>query len=442
MARSVDRKENLMKYERIGSSTMNKVTKYNPCPICGKPDWCFSSTSTYSFEDGTDEDFEFIGCRRISGDQIAGIDGNYYQFEHESSDGVMFFEELMQRARRHQRMGIDANVKTSREYVIKSSKRKRCINEYKLESVERRDQVYRALIDLLQLENYHRLVFYDEFWDHDLIESSMYRSLPPTGYQISQLIKKKKSGKELDDYEQVSLKRKNQTRRKIAEKIYLMFGDLEGIPGFYLKHDRYKDEYYWTFAGAQGILMPMYNVQGKIFGMRIRLDVVKKSGKYKWFTSVYEKMIKETEDEEIFENTYKKGSKLPLGISYKFPKQQTPFLFATEGEKKQHVVVEVEGLACANIPGVSSFSRILDDTEYLKEKGIKYIVIGYDADKSQNTHVLKAELKLIKALLEKGFEIFVAGWDEKHGKGVDDVILSGNKISYDALLDYLKQFDK
>jgi hypothetical protein len=84
-----------MKYERIGMPTMNRVTKYNLCPICGKPDWCFSSSSTYTFEEGTDEDFEFVACRRISNGQIAGIDGNYYVYDHESKDGAYFYEEVM-----------------------------------------------------------------------------------------------------------------------------------------------------------------------------------------------------------------------------------------------------------------------------------------------------------------------------------------------------------
>ncbi len=432
-----------MKYERVGQPTMVKVNKYNPCPICGKPDWCFSSFSTYSFEEGMDEDFEFVACRRVTSPQAAGVNGNYYVFSNESKkDNVSIYEEVMQRAHRFKRMGIDENIKVSKDYKVKTSKRRVCLSENKLASVEKRDAVYRAFLDLLFLEDYHRRSFYDELWDHDLIEKSMFKSLPPSGYQVSQIIKKKKKNEELTDYELLSLNSKNLSRKKIAEKLYLQFGDLEGIPGFYLKHTKYNNENYWTFCGSQGIVMPMYNVDGKIYGLRIRLDEVGKSGKYKWFQSVYEKLDNETETEAFFKNVYNKGSNLPSGISYKFPAYQTPFLFATEGEKKQHVVVEKERLACANIPGVSSFSAILQDTDRLKELGIKYIIIGYDADKSENTHVLKAELKLIKALLEEGFEIYIAGWDTNYGKGVDDVILNDHKVSYEPLLVYLDKIDK
>lgn len=433
-----------MKYERIGQPQMVKVTKYDPCPICGKPDWCFSSTSTYSFEEGINEDFVFVGCRRITSDSVAGSDGNYYVFSKESmKDNVAIYEEVMQRAHRFNRMGIDKTIKVSKNYIVKTSKKRVCLTEYKLATVEKRDAVYRAFLELLYLEDYHRRSLYDELWVHDLIESSMFKSLPPSGYHLSQLIKKKKSGEELTDYETVSLNLKNLSRKKIAEKLYLLFGDLEGIPGFYLKHSNYNnnEESFWTFTGAQGIAMPMFDVDGKIFALRVRVDLAEKN-KYKWFQSVYEKLDSESDTEVFYKNTYEKGSNLPPKLSYRFPKYQTQFLFATEGEKKQHVVVEKEGLACVNIPGVSCFSSILEDTKSLKEMGIKFIVIGYDADKGQNTHVLKAELKLIKTLLEEGFGIYVAGWDVKLGKGVDDVILSDNKIAYEPLLEYLKNFDE
>ncbi len=431
-----------MKYERIGSPSMTKVTKYNPCPICGKPDWCFSSTSTYSFDDGPDEDFIFIGCRRTSAQSIAGTDGEYYTMSHESDQGVVFYEEVHQRAKRFNRMGIDNNIKVSKNYKAKSSKRRVCNEKYTLASIDRRDAVYRALLELLHLEDYHRKNFYEEGWDDNLLESSNFKSLPPTGYNLSNIIKKKKRKEPLTPYEEVSLNRRNKTRKQIANQLYLKFGDLEGIPGFYLKESNYqnKKELSWTFTGAQGVIMPQYDVNGKIFALRIRLDE-SKGGKYKWFTSVYEKLEDETDTEKIFKNVYSRGSKPPCEISYRFPAYQTKFLFATEGEKKQHVVVEEEGLACASVPGVGNFSSILNDVSTLKELGIEVIIIGYDADKKENTQVLMSELKLIETLLLEGFQIYIAEWDASHGKGVDDVILRGIQPLYTPLLDYLKQFE-
>lgn len=431
-----------MKYERIGLPSMRKVTKHNPCPICGKPDWCFTSTSTYTFEDGIDEDFEFLGCRRTMSEQVSGEDGNYYVFTKESNkDGMSIYEEVHQRARRFKRMGIDENIKVSNNYKVKTSKKKISLSENKLAPVERRDEVYRYFLEILQLEDYHRKSLYDEFWEHEQIEGSMFKSVPPNGYTLSQLIKKKKNGAILTEYENISLNRKNLTRKKICEKLYLKFGDLTGVPGFYLKYSKYNKENYWTFTGGQGMIMPMFDINNKIFGLRVRLDEPGTSGKYKWFTSFYEKIESENDTEQFFKNVYNCGTTQPLQISYRFPKIQTSFLVVTEGEKKQWIVVDDKKLACANIPGVSSFATIIKDIDQLKEMGIKFIIIAYDSDKSENTHVLTAELKLIKSLLEAGFEIYIAGWDEKLGKGIDDVLLSGNEIQYEPLLDYLNSIE-
>jgi len=176
--------------------------------------------------------------------------------------------------------------------------------------------------------------------------------------------------------------------------------------------------------------------------LRVRLDDPKETeGKYKWFSSYWEKLISETETEKVFDNPMMKGSSCPLSVSYLFPEFQTPFLLVTEGEKKQEVVVSKKNIACTNVPGVASFKTMLNDLGYLKELGIKYIIIAYDADKAQNALVLRAELNLIKALLEEGFEIFIAGWSETFGKGIDDVLLSGNDIMYDTLEDYLNKFE-
>ncbi|MBI9013819.1 MAG: DUF3854 domain-containing protein [Clostridiales bacterium] len=430
-----------MKFERIGLPSMKKVTRHNPCPICGKPDWCFTSTSTYTFEEGPDEDFDFLGCRRTTLDQVAGEDGNYYVFTKESKkDGMSIYEEVHQRARRFKRMGIDENIKVSSDYQVKTSKKRISVSDNNLAAVEKRDEVYRYFLELLQLEDEHRKGLYHEGWDLDQIEGSMFKSVPPNGYTISQLIKKKKSGAELTEYEMSSLNRKNLTRKKISEKLYLKFGDLTGVPGFYLKHSNYNNENYWTFTGGQGMIMPMFDIHGKIYGLRVRVDNTEKN-KYKWFSSFYEKLDSENETEQYFKNVYANGSTQPLQISYRFPDVQTNFLVVTEGEKKQWIVVDNKGLACANIPGVSSFSTIIKDIDKLKEMGIKFIIIAYDADKSENTHVLTAELKLIKALLEAGFEIYIAGWDEKLGKGIDDVLLSGNEIQYEPLLDYLNSIE-
>lgn len=427
-----------MSHSIIASSNPIKVSKHNLCPICGKHDWCFSSVSSYSFSEGPNEDFVFVCCRRVIESQIQGEDGGFYIYDRTSSKGVHIYEDVMQRAHRYERMGIDDKVKSPTDYKVKVPKKKTILCENNVKDVDLIDKVYRALFDALVLEDYHKDYLRSEKWDEHLIEASMFRSLPPSGYDVYKIIQKKKSGTTLSDFEEMSLSLKNRSRKQIAQELFLKFGDLEGIPGFYLNHSNFNNSNYWDFSGKQGILMPMFNVEGKIFGLRIKLD---DGGTYKWISSYYEKPIKESETEIVYDNPMKKGSKTSASVSYRFTDYQSPFLFVTEGEKKQNVVLIKKGIPCANVPGVESFRTMLSDLDALKERGIRYIIIGYDADKSSNTLVLRAELNLIQALLEGGFEIFIAEWSEVYGKGVDDVLLSGNDITYESLEQYLDKFD-
>lgn len=432
-----------MAHQIIGVSEMKKVSKHDPCPICGKPDWCYLSTSTYSFSEGANEDFDFISCRRSLESQIYGQNGNFYIYDRTTGDGVHIYEDVLQRAHRHKRMGIDDSVNSPKGYVVKKSKTKTVLCEKNLASVERRDTVYRALLDMLILEQHHLNYLQKEKWDNQMITDSMYKSLPPQGFELSSAIKKRKSGDKLSSKDELILSLKNKTRKSIAQELYLKFGDLEGIPGFFLNQNKYTQENYWDISTKMGILMPMYDVHGRIFSLRIRLDFPNENeGKYKSLSSYYEQLISETDNEKVYDNPMKKGSNSPLNVSYLFPDYNTPFLIVTEGEKKQRVVVHKKKVGCCNVPGVASFKTLLNDVEHLKELGIKFIIIAYDADKAKNVMVLRAELNLIQALLEEGFEIFIAGWSEAFGKGIDDVLLSGNDITYDTLEEYLNKFEE
>ncbi len=426
---------------RIISITKPKhVTKHEPCPICGKEDWCFSSISTYEFDEGQNEDFEFVGCNRFFSDEVSGIDGIQYTYERSSKEGVNIYEEVSQRQHRHKRVGKKefGEKPLNNTYVRKVAKKRKMLCENKVASVERRDEVYRALLSMLKLEDYHKRYLGNEGWDVSLLNFSNFRSLPPSGYQVSQLIKKKKANETLTDFEKISLNLGNPTRKKFAQQLYMKFGDLTGIPGFYLKNNNYDNTQYWDFSGQQGILMPQYDVKGRIFQLRIRLDEAGDSNKYRSISSYYEKVIDENENEKIYDNPMKNGSAADLGISYIFTKRDSKYLFMTEGEKKQAVVSHEKDVSCANIPGVSSFAKILNDVDDLKARGIETVVIAYDADKQSNLNVLMAEIDAIDLLQKQGFGVIVASWPEEDGKGIDDVTLSGKDINYQSLNDYLQ----
>lgn len=427
----------MKRHEIVSVSKPIKATKHNPCPICGKPDWCYVSVSSYRFDDGTTVDFDFVSCRRENAPSVFGQDGKFYIFDRDSQDNVHIFEEVNQRAFRYEKMGKDPNVKAPSSYEVKVAKERIFRGETPIASKAHRDKVYRALLDSLSLESQHEQQLLQEGWSQEMIKKSRFVTLPLGGYQVSALIKKQKANTPLDAQEMVYATYKNKSRKKVAQDLSLKF-ELAGVPGFYLNHNKFDDTNYWDISGGTGIIMPMYDIEGLIFGLRIRLDV-SKGGKYKWLASYYEEVAFEDESKVIYENKFTLGTKAQSEVSYLFPDFMTPFLFVTEGEKKQRVVVEKKQIACANVPGVSSFGSMINDIDALKERGIKYIIIGYDADKASNAHVLKAELKLIKELLMQGFEIFVAGWSQSLGKGVDDVLLNGNDIQFETLTEYLSK---
>ena len=67
----------------------------------------------------------------------------------------------------------------------------------------------------------------------------------------------------------------------------------------------------------------------------------------------------------------------------------------------------------------------------LKEKGMKIFVLAYDADKSENLMVANAERDFVQKVREEGVRPFIANWNGKFDKGLDDILLMG----IDFLLD-------
>ena len=59
----------------------------------------------------------------------------------------------------------------------------------------------------------------------------------------------------------------NITREKIAKALIKEFGSLKGVPGFYEKENGV-----WTFTGAQGIFLPLFDHEHNLYRLRIRWD--------------------------------------------------------------------------------------------------------------------------------------------------------------------------
>lgn len=413
-----------MKYKVLNITKAQKLRKGEVCPICGKPDWCFSYEITYETNRTGIETYKFVACRRVETPQTYGYNGDYFSFEKLSSDGAFVYEEINSKARRYSSLGLDVTIKpksTPKRVVKKIIE----APEYRA-PIEKIDEVYRFLLDSLDLEEYHKEYLKSENWTDELINSSNFKSMPAPGYVLARIIKNDKK----TDFEEAILNYKI-SRKKLILKLIEQFGDLTGIPGFYKKSSGQ-----WEINAPSGMLMPMFDIMGRVFALRIRKENGSGGPKYIWLSSFKEETKEDDKSIEHY-NKYELGSPCLYGVSYLFPDVDTPFLLVTEGEKKQKVVSHLKKIACANIPGVAGFKRLLDDIEQIKERGIKYIVIGYDADKASNAVVLKYELQLIRDLYENGFEIYVANWNEEVGKGIDDILLNGSSIQYDSLINYL-----
>lgn len=344
------------------------------------------------------------------------------------------------------------------------------------------DLRYRYFLSLLVLEKKHEAALRKEWMSGvypdiaDIILSHIpLRSMPPA------------------DSVRYSLNERfsNPSRKQIVRSMQKRFGSLIGIPGFYMREGAYWDsqpeEERWTFAGAEGIIFPMYDIEQHIVGLRIRLDYpdvkVKdtdavlyhgkhgtfshgyRDGKSIWyFTKAGEKESIEALDVPLKNNipaigkisskyrpfsswkdknvdghtinAYKNGisSGSPYSIYYPVSKEKRKykFVFLTEGEKKGIVTAQIKKNPCVSFSGVGLYRGFFEPDESGKscfeklcEEGVEYFIIAYDADKDGNEAVAFAEEGLAEEILKNGGTPLIGEWNHKFQKGIDDILLMG-----------------
>ena len=344
-------------------------------------------------------------------------------------------------------------------------------------SNEELDQRYRAFLSMLVLEDYHRENLEKEWVTPvsdvmDIIPAYSIKSIPPAD--------KYRFGNRLE--------LRNPTRKNVVSRLVKQFGDLRGIPLFYMRSGEYWDAKpeaeRWDIAFRNGgILFPCYDTQGRIYRLRVKDDLpvmeVKKGkhspykGKYGAFLRTFDKEGKKMcyfypEEGERFEvpfgdaygkvsgkyknlssfaekqvngkivNAFKFGTRSgsPCSVYQRFT-TRTDIVYLTEGEKKAMVCNRVKGATCVSLPGVNSYNLLFNPDvmggksiyDYLVEKGAKYFCLCYDADKEQNETVLAAEQAFANALYEHskgtGIKIMISQWRSEYEKGLDDILLSG-----------------
>jgi hypothetical protein len=235
-----------------------------------------------------------------------------------------------------------------------------------------RDKVYRAFLDKLILEPFHRRNLLKRGLSWEETAKNLYKSLPE----------------------------KPEQRWEICKELIKEGYNLKGIPGFY---QREKDgERYWDFVDYRGFLIPVKDVQGRIQGFQIRLDEEEKGRKYVWFSS------------------RGKPNGTPAHAWQGVHGGPSKIVIVTEGPLKADVAHYLSHFTFVSVPGVTAIKGI---EVVLKQLGAEKIYIAFDMDVLTNPAVQKAKEKLEKKLVEAGFAVKTKTWDSRY-KGIDDYLLS------------------
>lgn len=467
------------------SNGIMEVTVRHPCPICGKPDWCCFWQP--------DLETELVICKRSSGvhSDVPGVDGKLYKYLGLSKDENAKFQEYGQWEMQHEQWlqenhkgkyadnragGYDRWYGAKRRQEIAPVAKPRefeVVDPVEIKSHRELDRFYRALLDVLVLDELHYDYLRGEGWSKELISGSGVKSFP---------------AKDIIRFNHEMYKSRNFYRKRIAKAVMQKLGasDLRGYPGAYI--DKGGN---WTLSGPGGLALPVYDADGYMYGIRIRMDfcdvdrtldqtdglwsythddvtyyhqplkgfyhfdgtervydsfyfndrgyMVEVKGKYRPMTS-YQEDRKERENGRIV-NRLTNGCQAENGISVYFnPKEDNPrVVYFTEGEKKGIFANAIMKVPVVTFPGVGSWRPIFQGNseaclvDRLKSHGCKICVIAYDADKETNREVLSQQQKVVDALLEEGFQVGLATWPQKHGKGLDDCLAAGYAPGFELM---------
>lgn len=245
-------------------------------------------------------------------------------------------------------------------------------------NIEQLDKVYNTLLRCLNLKKEHYYHLLGRGFSGELIRIKGYKSLS--------------SSEDLAE---------------LAEKV-ASTTSVADIPGFYQKDGR------WMLVEDNGLLIPCRNFEGKIWGIQIRTDDRSKGRKYCWLSSVGR------------ENGTKATAVYHVAVPTKLvnTKNVPKRVWITEGPLKGDYAAEKIGEVFICVPGVNTWKKtgIIKD---LKEKGIREVIVCYDADAAANIYVAEAAYQLYKALRAVGMHVHFAYWNIQQGKGIDDLLKCG-----------------
>lgn len=196
---------------------------------------------------------------------------------------------------------------------------------------------------------------------------------------------------------------------------YKMNGDrfdlkkLVGVPGFYTENGRIKRRL------IEGIAIPMKNADGNITAIQIRKSKCEKGeARYVFLSS----------------SGFNEGCSCGAQVDIEAPMIDGP-VWITEGHFKACAIRRHFGNTAISVQGVNNIKPLsVEIPKLLKKRKIDKFIIAFDADMWHNKNVMKAANKLYNTLKEYNIPTVFATWDEKDGKGIDDCLENGGKITY------------
>lgn len=469
------------------------VTRQRPCPICGKPDMCFSNIR----QDGV----KVSVCGRIRQEIANGYDGRTYKMlpQKKTSNYAIYVdyeEDLVRSEERRRQWCMDHGYPYKpKEGVILPPGLSPVdeVWEYDRDIIqplshEELNAILRPWMEKdLILSDFHRKKLMAEWGKNPRAAEEIFSTWPIRSMPAEDLWRKGAPAF-YKDREEGPL-RAELMRRLIGHCRNIGLDSPQGIPGVFQDQDGA-----WRFAARPGILYPIYDHRGLLYRLRIGTDYpdvqgnlngvdgmfhfwrdswyFNRDGKPKeekgvlvWrYGSKVNKIVltakglpegkpdgkyinmssfREWKDRErhLIINKYKGGCRAGSSISvYRPLNVRQGIVWITEGEKKAMSIAVILGVVVICVPGVNTFSKLFQPVqggqsiiEAMWAEGMKMAVVAFDADKDTNAMVRDAESKLLAKLGDAGFRTGRTKWNKAFGKGLDDSLFAGARPSIEMV---------